>query len=201
MKIEFHETTHLYRVDGIFVPSVTQVLADLYNWNSVPPKVLARKRALGRAVHKAIELDVQDQLDEASLDREVRGYFKAWRRFRLEKQFQCYLSEHRVASKKYRYAGTLDLVGVMDGAEVLIDTKNTYHVHPQSALQTAAYSAAAMEMGVAPVGIQRYALHLQKEGTYQLRHHKSKQDFPIFLACLSRYNWQLWHGLAKENAR
>lgn len=198
MRISFNEVGHVYRINGLRVPNVTQVLRDLYDWDQVPLEVLARKRQIGVAVHEAIALDVYDGLDESSVDPEIAGYFAAWRRFRREMAFHCVLSECRVGSAKFRYAGTLDLAGNMAGEDVLIDTKNTYHVHPSAALQTAAYLQAAQEMRLLPENIKRFALYLRGDGTYQLQSHMEARDFAIFLSCLSRYNWAVCHRLIKE---
>jgi len=198
MRLAFDEARHLYRLDDVIIPNVTRVVRDIYNWSLIPARVLERKRALGAAVHKMIELDVHKDLDEATLDPKLSGYLRAWRRFGKEKRFRCYLSECRVASSKFRYAGTLDLVGNMGGADVLIDTKTTYHLHPQTALQTAAYRRAALEMGLVSMSTQRCALYLQNDGCYRIQPHESECDFAIFQACLNRYNWKLSHGLIKE---
>lgn len=178
------------------VPNVTRVLRDLYDWGCVAPEVLEHKRQIGVAVHRAIALDLEDDLEPDSLDPMVEGYFEAWRRFRREKRFHCHLSECWVASKKFRYAGTLDLVGTMDGSEVLIDAKSS-NPHPGSALQTAAYLHAAAEMGFTSQA-GRFSLYLQPEGSYRLEPHISQNDFPVFLSCLSRYNWQVSHRLLKD---
>ena len=162
MRIELDQAQHVYRLDGAVVPNVTRILGDLYSWDSIPPDALERKRQIGSAVHRAIELDLADDLDPASLDTQVEGYFEAWRRFRREKRLHCYLSECWVASKKFRYAGTLDLAGKMDGVEVLIDIKCTAQAHPASALRTAAYLHAATEMGFKRRA-RRFALYLQPD--------------------------------------
>ncbi len=198
MRIELNETQHIYRLDGVVVPNVTRILGDLYDWNLVPPEILEHKRQIGAAVHRAIELDLEDDLDPSSLDSQLEGYFEAWRRFRREKRFNCCLSECWVASKKFRYAGTLDLAGSLDGSNVLIDTKSTGEAHPSSALQTAAYLYAASEMGFISRA-KRFALYLQSNGNYRLEPHVDQNDFPVFLSCLSRHNWRVSHRLIKEH--
>ncbi len=198
MKIDFDPQKHAYRLDGIAVPNVTRVLGDLRDWSAIPRDALERKREIGTAVHLAIELDLLDDLDRVSLDSAVEGYFDAWRRFRREKRFECYLSECRVASKKFRYAGTLDLVGEMNGKDVLIDAKVSAEPHPATTLQTAAYLHAGLEMGFIGLGTERFALYLQSDGRYRLEPHPGKNDFAVFLSCLARYNWCLSKGLIKE---
>ena len=198
MNIDFDAARHLYRINGAVVPNVTRVLADLYDWDSVPAQTLERKRQIGSAVHRAIELDIQDNLDESSIDPQAAGYFEAWRRFGKEKRFACHLAERQVGSWRFRYAGTLDLAGDMSGADVLIDIKTTYQLHPGSGLQTAAYLYAASEMQLIGASAKRFALRLQADGAYRIQPHQDKNDFPVFLACLSRHNWCVARKLLKE---
>jgi len=196
VKIELDPARHLYRLDGKVVPNVTRVLGDLYDWSLVAPEILEHKRQIGAAVHRAIALDLEDDLDPASLDPQLEGYFEAWRRFRRETRFHCSLSECWVASKKFRYAGTLDFAGSLEGSDVLIDAKST-EPHPGTSLQTAAYLHAACETGLLSRA-KRFALYLKPEGAYRLEPHVNQNDFPVFLACLSRYNWRSSHRLTKE---
>jgi len=199
MRIELDPLRHVYRLDGNIVPNVTRVLLDLYDWGPVIPEVLEHKRQIGIAVHRAIELDLADDLDRESLDLAIEGYFDAWVKFRRETRFQCHLSECWVASRKFGYAGTLDLAGVFNGVQALIDIKCTHEVHPAAALQTAAYLRAATEMGFIRQA-RRFALYLRSKGNYRLEPHIDQNDYPVFLACLSRYNWRVANGLAKESA-
>jgi len=198
MNIAFDAARHLYRINGSVVPNVTRVLRDLYSWESVSAQTLERKRQIGTAVHRAIELDVQDDLDESSIDPQAAGYFDAWRRFGKERRFACRLAERQVGSHKFRYAGTLDLVGDLGGSDVLIDIKITYQLHPASGLQTAAYLHAASEMRLMCASAKRFALCLQADGTYRIQPHQDRNDFAVFLSCLSRHNWCLVHKLIKE---
>lgn len=198
MNLEFDEVAHRYRLDGAHVPGVTRVLGPLYDFAGVAPGVLEHKRQVGEALHLAIELDLREELDPVSIDAEIAGYFEGWLRFRREKRFECFLSERRVASKKYRYAGTLDLAGLIDGVEAVFDAKVTAALHPAVALQTAAYLNAASEMGLVRSNARRYALRLKPEGSYVLDQHRDRNDFAVFLSCLSVHNWRVRHGLPTE---
>lgn len=195
MNLQLDPVAHRYRLDGVEVPGVTRIIAPLYSFAGINAGVLEHKRQIGEALHLAIELDLRDELDVDSLDGEVAGYFDGWRRFRRETRFVCRLSEQKVASQKFRYAGTLDFAGLIDGAEALIDGKTTAALHPGTALQTAAYLNAASEMGLIRSNARRYALRLKPDGAYVLDQHKDRNDFAVFLSCLSLHNWRSRHGL------
>ena len=196
MKIEFDAERHLYRLDGAPVPAVTSILSDLFDWQAVAPDTLEHKRQIGLAVHRAIALELDDDLDRSSVEPRIEGYLEGWKRFQREKRFSCHLSECCVASKRFRYAGTLDLAGTMDAADVLVDVK-CGEPHAATSLQTAAYLNAAREMGFLS-NANRFALHLGPEGVYRLEPYADPNDFAVFLSCLSRHNWQVWKHLMKE---
>jgi hypothetical protein len=198
MNLQLDAAEHRYRLDGSEVPGVTRVLRAMYDFTGIRDGVLEHKRQIGDALHHAIELDLRDDLDIASLDQEVVGYFEGWLRFRRETYFISLFSEKQVASTKYRYAGTLDFAGFIEGAECLIDGKTTAALHPAVALQTAAYHNAACEMGLLRPSAKRYALRLKPDGTYVLDEHKDRTDFFVFLSCLSLHNWRARNRIPME---
>jgi hypothetical protein len=198
VNLQLDPVAHRYRLDGSDVPGVTRVLGSLYDFAGIREGVLEHKRQIGEALHMAIDLDLKGDLELDSLDLEVVGYFEGWRKFRRETGFECLFSEKQVASLKYRYAGTLDFAGRIEGVESLIDGKTTAALHPAVALQTAAYHNAACEMGLLRPTARRYALRLKPDGTYILDQHRDMTDFFVFLSCLSLHNWRARHGIPTE---
>lgn len=199
MRIEFAEEGHEYRVDGRRVPSVTQVLAPLYDLDAIPPAVLSHKRAIGQAVHRAIEFDLQDDLDEATLHPEVAPYMAGWRKWRIDRGFESFASEKRVAHPIYGYAGTLDLHGRITKklfpekhapGETVIDLKTTFDIADAVGLQLAAYQNA---LGPQAKSDKRLALQLKPDGTYFERWFADPKDWPVFLAFLTCMNWKEIH--------
>lgn len=184
--LEFDKPTHTYRWNGQIVPSVTQVLAQLSDFSMVRPDVLERKRQIGQWVHKAIELDLADDLDEESIGDDWRGYFNGWRKFRAESGFVASASEQQVYSEKYRFAGTLDLAGELPKAgTAIIDAKCTTMIYPTVGPQVAAYSEAA---GCPKA--KRFALQLSPDGKYELHPLTDRGNFGVFLAALTLHNWR-----------
>ena len=53
--LEFIEETHTYLVDGIVVPSVTELISDPDKYKNVPFDVLEKARKRGNEIHEAIE--------------------------------------------------------------------------------------------------------------------------------------------------
>ncbi|MEI3508718.1 MAG: hypothetical protein V8R01_06445 [Bacilli bacterium] len=56
--IEFIEEEHIYLIDGVIVPSVTQILNKVFpkKYEGVPDYILNKKASYGTKVHKLIEI-------------------------------------------------------------------------------------------------------------------------------------------------
>jgi hypothetical protein len=181
MMITFDPDTHTYTIDGQQVPSVTGILADIGFIDSQWFTDYARER--GKLVHRIIHWHITGELDEDTIDPVLRGYFNAWLAFEKDTGFVSTATEEPLGSEIYRFAGTPDYVGTMNGSEVLIDAK-TGAAYPATQLQTAAYEILLNRK------VKRFSLHLTDSGKYKLVEHKDRQDRGIFLAALSCWHWQ-----------
>jgi hypothetical protein len=193
--LEFDPVAHRYSVDGRTVPSVTQVIAPLYEWLSVPPHVLERKGRLGTAVHMATEFDDKGTLAESSVSDEVRGYLEAWRKFRRETKFLPTLIEHRVYNRERGYAGTIDRVGVFPSepeAVAVIDVKSGAQSDAHG-VQIAGYGLAYVAEKQLRTYPSRRAVYLSADGTYRLHRFTDPADHPTFLGLLSVSQWRAKH--------
>ena len=184
-ELTFDEDRHEYRVRGVIVPSVTQVLAPLSSFDGVPAQVLEAKRDLGQRVHLACQLHDEDDLDEASVEPDVAPYLEAYRRFLADTDARVVLNESRVYHPTYRYAGTLDRVFRIGEDRWLVDLKTSFTTPRAAGPQTAAYLAALTTMlgNVRPT--RRAALRLRPDGTYRLDPLDRPDDWSAFLACLT----------------
>jgi hypothetical protein len=108
-EVDFDKEQHIYQSNGIVIPSVTQILLaegfidDTWfdSWS----------RDKGSMVHLACHYDISGELDEESLDDEIRPYLAGFRKFMKESGFKVERSEVPAINKTYSYAGTPDLVG------------------------------------------------------------------------------------------
>ncbi len=192
MALQFDEAAHVYRWDGIVVPSVTQILAPLNDFSMVNPALLAYKRDLGTAVHRATELHDLGDLDEDSVHESIRPYLDAWMRFRREKPFRIVGLEHRVFHEVHRYAGTYDRLVELDGKLCIFDIK-TGAMYPSYGPQTAAYkNAVEHQTGKRVQG--RYTVELRDDGTYRLHAMTDPEDWPTFLGCLAIHRFNSKHA-------
>jgi len=185
--LTFDEGPHVYRADGVVVPSVTQIIAPLTSYAHIPADVLEKARQEGTAVHKMVELNCRDDLDEDRLPEWMRPYLAAWRSFVAEFGFQLEASEERVFHKTMHYAGTLDLRGrTRKGERVLIDIKRSFAAGAAIGVQTAAYAGA---VGAGWSACARFGLQLRGNGTYRMREFNESSDWQVFLACLTLHRY------------
>jgi|SRR5690554_2443358 len=188
MTLEFNAERHEYRVHGRIIPSVTQVLKPLNDLSHIPAHILNAKAELGTEVHKACELiNEHGGVDYGSLTERAAPYVEQYERFLAQSGFEPVLSERRVYSAKYGFAGTLDLWGYLHGKAALIDLKNTVTIAPVCGPQSAAYELALAEQDGLETE-ERYVLQL-KPDDYRLVPMNAADDRRTFLAALHIHFW------------
>lgn len=187
--LTFDEQRHEYRLLGGVVPSVTQVLAPLVDLSGIPRALLEAKRDLGQRVHMACQFDDEGDLDEASVEPDVRPRLEAWRKFRRETSAEVLHNERRVADPLLLYAGTLDRVLLIQRVKWLVDLKTSIASPIAVGPQTAAYMRALGDNSVT----HRAALRLLPDGTYRLDPLTSPDDWSCFFACLSLHRFKESH--------
>ena len=183
--ITFDPIAHAYTIDGQPVPSVTQILADMRFVDTAWFTEHGRNR--GKLVHRIIHWYITGELDEATIDPELQGYFDAWKRFVKDTGFMSTETEKPMGSVLHRFAGTPDYIGMLNGHETVIDAK-TGAISPWVGLQLAAQEILAERP------LKRYALALKEDGKYSLKPFTDRQDRQIFLAALSCWQWQHNNG-------
>lgn len=135
--LEFIEDTHTYILNGEIIPSVTQILEEIFplKYNGVPKEYLESKSLYGTELHKMIEV-IEKKKPKKPLGY-IRKYYKP--NIYQEESIKDYLeikekynikiidSEKKVHYKN-KYAGTLDLKGYVNGKSAIIDIKTTYKI-------------------------------------------------------------------------
>lgn len=188
---EFDEASHTYRIDGVAVPSVTQILAPIRpDFSAIPPQILEAKRRLGVAVHLATELDDTDDLDDDATSETVMGYVRAWRRFKTDSGAEVLMTEQRLYSERFRFAGTLDgVVRVRGGDVYLVDRKTSATMHASYGVQLAGYQMLLDDSMPGKGGLLRKGIRLDSDGRYKVFSYDSPNDEGCFRALLAVHNW------------
>lgn len=156
---------HWYTFDGKPLVSVTRVLKPLYDFSFVNHDVLARAADYGTALHKACELSLSDDLDEDSLDENLKRPLEAFQMWaEAELNGESYVCEKRMYHPRLKYAGTADII--IDG-QAVIDIKSRPFSEKTDPLQLIAYEHLWMNTeGHSPGPYKRYVLELKQDGTF-----------------------------------
>lgn len=123
--IEFIEDGHLYLLDGVLTPCVSNILHFIFpdKYKGVNEKVLNKKAKYGSTVHKAIECLEQD-LEMPKLnyiqEESIEQYKKLKSRYNIE-----VLSQEQKIHYKDLYCGTYDMEANVNNIHSLVDIKTT----------------------------------------------------------------------------
>lgn len=188
--LTFDEEHHAYTYAGKPVPSVTQVLGFLDDWERVPRDVLQAAADFGTNVHLAAALLVRDELDWQSLDEALVPPMEALQLFLQQSGAVVVESEKRVYHEALRYAGTLDAVVHWKGGLALLDWKSGQTAPKSVGPQTAGYAAALESMG-GPKIKRRYCVQLLAD-KYRVTKLDNPNDWNIFQSCVNV--WRYKHG-------
>jgi hypothetical protein len=186
MRIDFDELNHVYLVDGVKTPSVTQILkAEGFIDTG---KYASGAASFGTAVHQMLEFYDQGELDDTALDDRLRPYQIAWMTFLGQTGYNVKEIEIRLASA-LGYAGTIDRVLEKDGKLAICDIKSGSKVayHP---LQVSAYSALYKEWNKLKTWPDRIVVYLNNEGKYNVEHCTDLTHYALWNSILSIHNWK-----------
>lgn len=192
MQIQFDEEKHEYSVDGVKVPSVSEILLPLSadRYGKIDPFVLKAAAEKGTAVHEATrQIDYGFKPEEDFI---TSPYIKAYYMFLMEVNPEWEMIENvvgyvRVPGEIPLYAGTIDRYGKIDGKPCVVDIKTysslTTDGFISASCQTALYRDAIesnqladgvpeMVKGLDAYDgdgglIRRYVLHLKSDGSYR----------------------------------
>jgi hypothetical protein len=178
----FEPGRHEYAIDGVIVPSVTQVLEaeKFVDFSSVPPTILAEAQARGTYVHSVLHYLLEDDYDLGDCDPRFRGYVDSAldyitalgkRPLRDPETGAPLAVEWRFWHRRRMFGGTIDWLGWdRDGVLAIDDWKTGVPSDVAAPLQTAAYEAGVRDV-LLPVllpdyrgPIRRRAVKLFKDG-------------------------------------
>lgn len=194
MAFIFNPEKHEYTLDGEILPSVTQIIAPLSNYSRVNPDILERARLYGTAVHVMIRLWLQNKLDEASLDEQLRPALESFQNWYYDGQFAKDIDEHGIICEiprhhsALRYAGTSDII--IDGV-VVIDIKSRPCNLITDSLQLAGYKELHLANGGSKANYKHIVMELSEcpitGAKYKETDVYNKKAWPMFRAMLDRY--------------
>ena len=189
-------TSRFYEIDGIKYPSVTTILSvitspRLLNWQleqaSLGRKIGKREMAIGKQVHKGIEMFVTTGKEPAIgiWGFEAKSSWQAFKRWLEVEKPNLIQSEVAILNKEGGYTGTCDQTAEIGGAYTVLDYKSSEHINTIYWLQLAAYAKALGN--VSQVGIIRLDKFL---GDYEMTLRPySEDDYQTFLCIKQVWQW------------
>lgn len=187
-ELSFDEFRHVYKVNGKFIWSVSHFLTPIRNqvYAGIDKEILDAAARRGTAIHFAIEL--YNSYGVKEIAQEYLPYFAAYLKWAEKYKPTNMYEEQRTYHPVYWYAGTSDLICIIDGEHWLIDYKTVAQLHSfLVAPQLAAYAKAWISHGLQ---IDRIAsLHLKSDGSYTFKEYPLNESFSVFLECLSLQNY------------
>lgn len=182
INIDFDEEQHIYRLRGVRLPSVTQLMKPMSNmvYSDVSEGILMEAADRGTRAHESISNMTLYGIEEADADTEP--YIEAFKDFTRDFKPSWVASEYRTYHKLMMYAGTIDLIGYVrpdDGNGVdVVDLKTTNVLHrTMLSAQLGAYGEALKSHDVKVRDL--YGLQLLKTGRYQFE--RVDNGFNVFL--------------------
>lgn len=161
----FYDEGHIYELDGVQIPSVSEVCRFLSRevYGNVQQFQLDRAAARGTRIHKLTE--ALDKYGEIDADAEALPYIQAYIKFLREHTVEWLEIEKARYHPDGLYAGTIDRMGMIDGRRGIVDIKNVYRIHKQ--LYEAAQNLYRMTYDPGFIEVL-YILHLKPDATYKL---------------------------------
>ena len=146
-ELEFFEEPHIYTLDGIEIPSVSTVMKPLSSsvYGEIDKDVLWMAANRGTIVHEAVENYVNYGIED--IDPKYGGYLDAFIQFWKDYKPTLLVAEYRMYHKYLKYAGTSDLLVLIDDELWLIDNKTSSRIEKMlTRVQLEAYKKALESM-------------------------------------------------------
>ena len=187
-ELTFDEYTHTYRLDELILPSVTTLMKPLTDdlYRAIEPEVLDRAAQRGTAIHNAIENYIEFGVRD--IPPLYAGYFEAFIQWWERRKPEPLALEKRVYHKILRYAGTADLICMIDGRLTLVDYKSSAQINKKlCAVQLEGYDRAFESHRVEIE--QRFILHLSSEGYQEAAFQRSAKCWSVLSSLLTVRNY------------
>jgi len=194
--------------DGTIVPGVTTILGILSKPALVPwanklglagidsSKYVDEKAAIGTLAHemiadylRGVETDTSEyskvQIDQA--ENATLAFFEWEKNHHIEPV----LVEEPMVSEAFRFGGTIDCLGTVNGELCLVDFKTSSGIFPEMMTQVAAYRQLLLEHGHSPIRAIMLRIGRTADEGFEERliNHLDKR-WELFWHCLAIYNLQ-----------
>jgi hypothetical protein len=192
----FKEKGHEYRVDGVRVPCVSDILQEggFVDFSYVPTTTLNRSMDFGSDVHLMTKYYDLGTLDLETLHPNLMPYLEGYKKFLKENDIKFKPEEVEIPmySKVWKFAGTPDRFRIFNGK--LYELKSGVML-PSAKLQSAAY-AVLVEENICKIK-ERLGVQILPND-YKMFPYKDTTDKGVFLGAVLGYHFRQKHNLLKK---
>jgi len=193
MDFTYRDEDHSYWVEGVKIPSVTQVISSMgfSDFSKVNPEKLEWASNRGKAVHETCRLFDMGILDFTTVGLEIIPYLNAWKKFKegFNVELLPEWIENRSVCEKYRFGFCTDRVAKIYNKFGVIDLKTSETPSPVAGLQTSGYKIGVEQETKLKIQF-RWAIHLGSDGNFKLQEYTDPAEESIFLMALQCHNWK-----------
>lgn len=147
-------------VDNVWFPSVSTIIgaevkpwlvAWREKWGTLATQKTEMANKIGTEFHRCVEEYLEDGCFLVSCDfsysmkNRIEGMMKSFIAWAKAVDGDIHNTELKVISRKYKYSGTLDAVGILNKKPTLYDWKTSARIYPDMDLQLVAYAQAYKE--------------------------------------------------------
>ena len=164
-KLIFYQSNHSYEVDGLKLPSVSEIIRFLSReiYANATQFQLDNAADRGTRVHQACE--GIDRYGSCEVDAEIEPYVMAYMDFLRKYKPKWSMIENSFCDLEAGYAGTLDRYGLIGEKNTIIDIKSNSAIKPVLVTaQLNGYAGLLRKNGYQVDAIA--SLHLKKDGKY-----------------------------------
>lgn len=205
----FDADAHEYRVDGLVIPSTTQVLeaAGFVDFSRVPLHALNDAKQRGSLVHQAVHYWLERDLVLGTVWEEHRGYLASAQAYIASSGLQTVCDrtgrivgvEFRWWDRRYMVTGTTDWIAWCPARKALVisDWKTGEPDDVAAPIQLASYEYGVREHLLAGTKfsskpIYRQAVKLHKDGRPgRPEPYSDPRDFGVFLSALTTHHFRV----------
>lgn len=190
--VVFDEIAHTYELSGVRCPRSVTSLLKRYglttDFSQIPPRILELARQRGQAYAEGRRLILLgNELDPETIDPRIECYLTAFRTWLRESKAELIETEIPHVSP-LGFGFRADIYCWINGVRSVVDDKATFILPKSIGPQTAGYLIGWNSLYPGQPIIDRYALHLLKDGSYRFKQLNDPDDEPAFMDCL---NWDI----------
>ena len=167
--VEYIDETHTYLIDGIIVPSVSEILHSIFpnKYFGISQETLNKKTKYGSVVHESIEcLEQNKTLPKLDINQEFS--LNQYKRLKEKNNIEVLIQE-QIVTYGSEYAGRFDMIANVNGYLSLCDIKTTAVLDKEYlSWQLSFYELAHMSMYHTGPFEKLYAIWLPKGGYGEL---------------------------------